>query len=91
MATSQRVQRILSEVRELTDEEKMELEAALLAKDAAAEQAWGAEVDHRAARMLAGETGGLRRDELRALLAMSPTEKFGAGAIDPAELAPLAA
>jgi hypothetical protein len=74
MATSQRVQRILSEVRELTDEEKMELEAALLAEAAAAEQAWGAEVDRRAARMLVGETGGLRRDELRALLAMSPTE-----------------
>lgn len=63
VATSQRVQRILSEIRELTDEEKLELEAELLAEDAAAEQAWGAEADRRAARVLAGEATGLRRDE----------------------------
>jgi hypothetical protein len=74
MATSQRVQRILSEVRDLTDEEKLELEAALLAEDAAAEQAWGAEVDRRAARVLAGEASGLRRDEVRALFVMSPAD-----------------
>jgi hypothetical protein len=74
MATSQRVQRILSEVRELTDEEKSELEIELLAEDAAAEQAWGAEIDRRAARVLAGEASGLRRDEVRALFAMSPAD-----------------
>src|SRR5262249_10072390 len=74
MATSQRVQRILSEVRELTDEEKLELETELLAEDAAAEQAWGAEVDRRAARVLGGEASGLCRDEVRALFAMSPAD-----------------
>jgi hypothetical protein len=74
MATSQRVQRILSEVRELTDEEKRELETELLAEDAAAEQAWGAEVDRRAARVLSGEASGLRREEVRALFAMSPAD-----------------
>jgi hypothetical protein len=77
MATSQRVQRILSEVRELTDEEKIELEIELLAENATAEQAWGAEVDRRALRVLAGEASGLSRDEVRALLAMSPTEACG--------------
>lgn len=65
MATSQRVQRILSEVRELADEEKMELETELLAEDAVAEPAWGAEVGRRAARVLAGEASGLRRDDPR--------------------------
>jgi hypothetical protein len=74
MVTSQRVQRILSEVRELTDEEQIELEAELLAEDVAAGQAWGAEVDRRAARMLAGEVNGLRRDEVHALFAMSPAD-----------------
>lgn len=71
---SQRVQRILSEVRELTDQELLELEAELLAEDVAAGQAWGAEVDRRAARVLAGEATGLRRDEVRALFAMSPAD-----------------
>jgi hypothetical protein len=74
MATSQRVQRILSEVRELTDEEKMALGTELLAEDAAAEQAWGEEVDRRAARVLAGGASGLCRDEVRALFTMSPAD-----------------
>lgn len=74
MATSQRVQRILTEVRELTDEEQLELETELIAEDAAAAKAWGTEVDRRAARVLAGETSGLRRDEVRALFAMSPAD-----------------
>lgn len=74
MATSKRVPRILSEIRELTDEENIELETELLAEVAAAEQAWGVEVDRRAARVLASDASGLRRDEVRALLAMSPSE-----------------
>lgn len=74
MATSQRVQQILAEVRELTEEEKSELETELLAEDVAAGHAWGAEVDRRAARVLAGEASGLHRDELRALFAMSPAD-----------------
>jgi hypothetical protein len=74
MAMSERVQRILSDVRGLTDEEKIELETELRAEDAAAEQAWGVEVDRRAARVLAGEASGLRRDEVRALFAMSPAD-----------------
>lgn len=71
---SERVQQILSDVRGLTDEEKLELETELLAADVAAEQAWGMEVDRRAARALAGEANGLRRDEVRALFAMSPAD-----------------
>ncbi|HEX3477350.1 MAG TPA: hypothetical protein VHT91_20145 [Kofleriaceae bacterium] len=40
----------------------------------AAEQAWGTEADRRAVRVLAGEVSGLRRDEVRALLAMKPAD-----------------
>jgi hypothetical protein len=72
MAVSERVQRILSDVRVLTDEEKTQLETELLADNAFAEQAWGAESDRRAARVLGGEASGLGRDEVRALFAMSP-------------------
>jgi hypothetical protein len=74
MAISERVQRILSDVRGLSDDEKLELETELLAEDVAVEQAWGAEVDRRAARVLAGEVSGLRRDEVRALFAMAPAD-----------------
>src|SRR4029077_14588240 len=44
MAVSERVQQILTEVRELTDEENAQLETELLAKDAIAERAWGDEI-----------------------------------------------
>jgi hypothetical protein len=74
VAVSERVQRILSDVRRLTDEEKAELETELLAEDALTERAWGAEIDRRAARVLAGEASGLGRDEVRALFATSPAE-----------------
>lgn len=74
MAASERVQRILSDVRKLTDEEKAQLETELLAEDAVAETSWGEEIDRRAARILAGEASGLRRDEVRSLFAMSPAD-----------------
>lgn len=72
MAASDRVRRILSEVRELSAEEKAELETELLAEDATAGKAWGEEIDRRAQRVLAGEATGLSRDEVRSLFAMSP-------------------
>lgn len=71
---SERVQRILSDVRALTDEEKAQLETELLAEDTLAERAWGAEIDRRATRVLAGGASGLDRDEVRALFAMSPAD-----------------
>lgn len=74
MAVSERVQQILSDVRELTDEEKDQLETELLAEDAIAERAWGEEIDRRAARALATGTTGLGRDEVRSLFAMSPAD-----------------
>lgn len=74
MAVSERVQRILSDVRELTDEEKAQLETELLAEDAAVERAWGEEIDRRAARAHATEANGLTRDEMRSLFAMSPAD-----------------
>lgn len=74
MAVSERVQQILSEVRELTDEEKAQLETELLAEDAIAEQAWGEEIDRRATRALAAGTSGLGREEVRSLFAMSPAD-----------------
>jgi hypothetical protein len=73
MNASGRVQRILAEIRELTDDEKLELETELLV-EAAAERAWGAELDRRAARVLAGEASGVCRDEVRALLAMPSSD-----------------
>ena len=71
---SERVQRILSDVRELTEEEKAQLETELLAEDASAERVWGEEIDRRAARVLAGETSGLSRSEVRSLFAMPPAD-----------------
>jgi hypothetical protein len=72
MAVSDRVQRILSDVRELTEEEMAQLETELLAEDASAERVWGEEIDRRAVRVLAGGTSGLSRSEVRSLFAMSP-------------------
>ncbi len=74
MAASDRVRRILSEVRELSDDEKAELETELLAEDASAGKAWGEEIDRRAQRVLAGEATGIGRDEVRALFRMSPAD-----------------
>jgi len=74
MVASERVQRILSEVRELTDAEQAELEAELLAEDATTGAAWGAEIDRRAARVLASGAAGLGREDVRALFAMSPAD-----------------
>jgi hypothetical protein len=74
MAVSDRVQRILSDVRALTEEEKAQLETELLAQDVSAERAWGEEIDRRAARVIAGETRGLNRHEVRELFAMSPAD-----------------
>ncbi|MEO7734925.1 MAG: hypothetical protein ABIY55_28480 [Kofleriaceae bacterium] len=72
MVASERVQRILSDVRELDDEEKAQLETELLAEDADVGKSWGEEVDRRAARALAADVPGLRRDEVRSLFAMAP-------------------
>jgi hypothetical protein len=72
MAASGRVRHILSEVSELSDEEKAELESELLAEDASAGRAWGVEIDRRAERVLGGTTAGLRREEVRLLFAMPP-------------------
>ena len=74
MAASDRVRRILSEVRELSVEEKAELETELLAEDATTSKAWGEEIDRRAQRVLASEATGLSRDEVRSLFAMSPAD-----------------
>jgi hypothetical protein len=74
MAASDRVQRILAEVRDLSAEEKAELETELLAEDATAGKAWGEEIDRRAQRVLAGDATGLGRDDVRALFAMSPAD-----------------
>ena len=74
MAASDRVRRILSEVRELSEEEKAELETELLAEDATTGRARGEEVDRRAQRVLAGGAAGLSRDDVRSLFAMSPSE-----------------
>lgn len=74
MATSERVQQILSDVRALSEEEKTQLEVELLAEDAAVGRAWGEEIDRRAARVLASDAHGLARDEVRSLFAMAPTD-----------------
>ncbi len=74
MAASNRVQRIISEVRELSEEDKAELEAELLAEDAAMGEVWGNEIDRRARDVVAGKTAGLNREEVRSLFAMSPVD-----------------
>jgi hypothetical protein len=74
MAASARVQQLLAEVSKLTEAERAELEAELLADDPAVARAWGEEIDRRAKRVLGGDTSGLSRDQLSALLAMSPAE-----------------
>ena len=74
MAASDRVRRILTEVGQLSAHEKDELEVELLAEDASAGRAWGAEIDLRAQRVLDSEGPGLRRDEVRSLFAMSPED-----------------
>ena len=74
MAASGRVQRILADVREFTDEEKTQLETELLAEDVVTGRAWGEEIDRRAARVIAAEATGIGRDEMRSLFAMSPAD-----------------
>ena len=72
MATSERVQQILSEVRALSDDEKTQLEAELLAEEASVGRAWGVEIDRRAAHVLATNASGLDRGEMRSLFEMDP-------------------
>jgi hypothetical protein len=72
MATSERVQQILSEVRALSDDEKTQLEAELLADDGSVGRAWGDEIDRRATRVLTTNARGLDRDEMRSLFGMDP-------------------
>jgi hypothetical protein len=70
MARSERVQRMVSELRQLSDEELSELEAELLALEGEMEQAWGEEIDRRAGRALRGEETGLTREQLTSLFTM---------------------
>jgi hypothetical protein len=72
MATSERVQQILSEVRALSDDEKTQLEAECLAEDVSVERAWGDEIDRRATRVLTTNARGLDRDEMSSLFGMDP-------------------
>ena len=74
MAVSERVQRLVSAVRELSEDERAELDAELLVQDGEAGRAWGEEIDRRAQRVTDGEASGLDRGQVNALFAMSPTE-----------------
>jgi len=73
-ASSVRVRHIVELVAELSDEERLKLEAELGAQEASVGRAWGDEIDQRAARALRGESAPLSRTELTALLETDPTE-----------------
>jgi hypothetical protein len=73
-ASSLRVRRIVELVAELSDEERLELEAELGGQDVSIGREWGEEIDLRAARALRGESAPLSRSELTALLEADPTE-----------------
>jgi hypothetical protein len=74
MSASNRVRQLVTEVRKLSEDERAELEAELFADDPAVASAWGEEIDRRAERVLGGDTSGLSRDHLTALLAMTPAD-----------------
>jgi len=74
MSASARVQKLLAEVDALSEDERTELELALLAQDPAVAQAWADEIDRRARRALGGEARGMTRSELEAVLALPPSE-----------------
>jgi hypothetical protein len=74
MARSERIRRMVSEIRDLSDEEFAELESELLVLDVAMERAWGEEIDRRASRVLNGETSGITRDQMMALFTLPPAE-----------------
>ena len=74
MVASNRVRQLVTEVRKLSEEERAELEAELFTDDPAIARAWGEEVDRRAQRLLGGDTSGLSRDQVSALLSLSPAD-----------------
>ena len=74
MSASARVQKLLAEVDALSEDERTELELALLAQDPEVAKVWGAEMDRRARRALQSEGGGMTRPELEAILALPPGE-----------------
>lgn len=73
-AESARVRKIVELVSALTDDENEELEVELLSGNEAVTEAWGAEIDRRAARALEGAASALSRRELLALLEMPSAE-----------------
>jgi hypothetical protein len=74
MAASERVQRLVEAVRQLSDTERAELDAELLVQDAAIGRLWGEEVDRRARRVLDDGARGLSREQVAALFAMPPAQ-----------------
>ena len=74
MAASERVQRLLEAVRQLSDAERAELDAELLVQDAAIGRLWGEEVDRRAERVLKDGARGLSREQVAELFAMPPAQ-----------------
>jgi hypothetical protein len=74
MAVSERVQRLVEAVRQLSDAERAELDTELLVQDVAVGKAWGEEVDRRARRVLESGARGLSREQVAALFAMPPAQ-----------------
>jgi hypothetical protein len=74
MAASERVQRLIEAVRQLSDGERAELDAELLVQDVAIGNAWGEEVDRHARRVLDEAGRGLSREQVTALFAMPPEQ-----------------
>jgi hypothetical protein len=74
MAASERVQRLVEAVRQLSESERVELDAELLVQDAAIGAAWGEEIDRRAHRVLGDGARGLSREQVATLFAMPPAQ-----------------
>jgi hypothetical protein len=74
MASSERVQRLVEVVRQLSDAERDELDTELLVQDATIGKLWGEEIDTRARRVLEGRARGLSREQVTAIFAMSPAQ-----------------
>ena len=65
---------MVSELRQLSDEELTELETELLALEGDMERAWGEEIDRRAGRVLGGDESGITREQLMALFTVPAAE-----------------
>ena len=74
MASSERVQRLVEAVRQLSESERVELDAELLVQDAAIGASWGEEIDRRAHHVLGDGARGLSREQVAALFAMPPAQ-----------------